>query len=211
LGEVPLRLWLEVRFEARPGGGAVVAVFGWCVAVQPLKSVELTVGGRKVRLPIWIPRMDVEKAVNADGIYPNLHALCCGIAGEVALTDAPRVPLAADVAAVGVEGGRLSLATVTAAPDGTAQQVLISLRAGDRCTNAHPGNGACHLSSDFRANGARTNSRILRYGMPPNQSGRKSCARTKWGDNAREWSAAPGSARTRTRCLTGNWRHRPIR
>ena len=125
-------MWLALRIKAQPDGGAVVIVDGWCVAVQKLKSIELTIGRRKVRLPIWLPRMDVQNAVNADGIYPNLHVLCSGIEGEVTLTAIPRGPLAVEVAAVGVEGGRLNLETVTLAPDGTAQQIHISLREGDR-------------------------------------------------------------------------------
>ena len=131
IGDVPLRMWLELRIETR-GAGAAIVVSGWCVAAEQLRAIELSVGPSQVRLPIWIARLDVLAAVNADAIYPNLHALCSGIQDEVPLAAAPRASLTVDVAAVGVGDGRLKLQTVTLEPDGRAQQIHISIRAGDR-------------------------------------------------------------------------------
>jgi len=131
LGHVPLRMWLELWIDQRSTGAAIVAS-GWCVAAERLRAIELGFGNSKVRLPIWIARLDVLASVNAEANYPNLHALCSGIHGEVALAMAPNVPSAVSVAAVGVGDGKVDLATVTLAPDGTHQQVHISIRAGDR-------------------------------------------------------------------------------
>jgi SAM-dependent methyltransferase len=129
--DVALRLWLQLRIEQR-ADGSVLTVTGWCVAAEPLKSIEVTAGTRTVRLPIWMPRPDVLNAVNGDGIYPSLHALCSGIEGQVVLAGAPAGSVSVDLAALGVEGGRLMLETATVEPDGATRQVDLSIRAGDR-------------------------------------------------------------------------------
>lgn len=43
-------------------------------------------------------------------------------------------------------------------------------------------NGTFHLSPNFPANGADTNSRVLLRKVQANRSGKKSCFRTNWGE-----------------------------
>ena len=112
--------------------GAAIVVSGWCVAAERLKSIELSVGHSKVRSPIWIARLDVLATVNAEAIYPNLHALCSGVQGEVPLAAAPEAPLVVSVAAIGFEVGRLNLETLTLAPDGTPHKIHSWIMPGAR-------------------------------------------------------------------------------
>lgn len=68
-------------------------------------------------------------AVNAGEIYPNLQALCSGIHGAVPLLALPGTPQVVGIAAVGVEGGQLTLDTVTLTPDGSTRKIDLSIRA----------------------------------------------------------------------------------
>jgi hypothetical protein len=52
-----------------------------------MRAVDVELCGVRTRMPIWLPRPDVHRAINQAGEYPPLHALCCGIAGNIVVTD----------------------------------------------------------------------------------------------------------------------------
>ncbi|MBS0638236.1 MAG: methyltransferase [Proteobacteria bacterium] len=127
LGEVPLRMWLELKIE-QGDKGAILSAHGWCVAAEPVRAIELTFGRQIARLPVWLARLDVVRAVNAEGLYPNLQALCSGIDGAVMLVDRTALPVAIRVAAVAVAGGRLTVGSATLTTPGEAQTIHVSMR-----------------------------------------------------------------------------------
>jgi hypothetical protein len=67
----------------RQGDGLALAVQGWCLAAQRVKSVRISAGGQRLKLPVWWPRLDVQTSINRDGLYPPLHAFCSGVEGTV--------------------------------------------------------------------------------------------------------------------------------
>ena len=75
---------------------------------------------------------------------------------------------------------------------------------------AHPGNGAFHLSRDFRANSARANSQMRPRSNSGNRTGRRACARTRWRSNGPRRARRPKREPSRSRWLTGNWLLPPI-
>ncbi len=123
-GSPPLHLWLHLTIK-RQGDAFALVTEGWCVAVERLKSVEITVAGKCTRLPIWWPRRDVHVAVNSDGRYPALHSLCSGISGTVpfagVIGDESRIAVRVDV--VTVDGDVLPGATATLVPDGDSATI----------------------------------------------------------------------------------------
>jgi hypothetical protein len=96
--------------------GPELAADGWCVAEAPVRAVEFTLFGRRVRMPVWLPRPDVQTAVNANGAYPPLHALCSGINGRIVLEGVPAGPVEVSVSLVAGDEARLPRGAVTLQP-----------------------------------------------------------------------------------------------
>jgi hypothetical protein len=120
--EAPPRLWLMLTLH--PGRkDPELAVDGWCVAEAPIRAVELTLLGRHIRLPVWRPRPDVQAAVNANGAYPPLHALCSGIDGRIVLEGVPAQPVQVAIHLVAEGEMRLPRGTVTLHPDGKGRLI----------------------------------------------------------------------------------------
>ncbi len=82
-----LKLFLEVE-RIHTDDGATIAVQGWCLSDIAAASLQISIGIARHRLPIWIPRPDIQQDLNRDGYYPALCALCCGIQGSIELPKA---------------------------------------------------------------------------------------------------------------------------
>jgi ubiquinone/menaquinone biosynthesis C-methylase UbiE len=120
----PLHLWLDVAVR-QDGDGLAVVAQGWCVAVERVKSVEITVGEHRRRLPIWRPRPDVQMRMNASGTFPPLHALCSGVEGSVRLPaqQAADSPIAVTIDIVTTDDRILSGGIVALLPNGASELV----------------------------------------------------------------------------------------
>jgi hypothetical protein len=102
-----------LRLE-RDGDALSLFVSGWCVSGAPVRSIQLSACGVVRRLPVWRPRPDVQAAINRDGIYPPLHALCSGVEGTVRL-GAPDGPVQVMVEIMPIDGPGLPVRTVALA------------------------------------------------------------------------------------------------
>lgn len=92
-----LRACLDLSV-ARNEAGTAIAVSGWCVAIVGVRWIRLTVAGQIYRVPVWLPRIDVQVAINAGGLYPSDIALCSGLDDTVLLPPGVAVtPLLIDV------------------------------------------------------------------------------------------------------------------
>ncbi|HYZ20540.1 MAG TPA: class I SAM-dependent methyltransferase [Rhodopila sp.] len=120
--EAPPRLWLMLTLH-QGSKDPELAVDGWCVAEAPVRAVELTLLGRHIRMPVWRPRPDVQAAVNANGAYPPLHALCSGINGRIVLEGIPAQPVQVAVHLVAGGETRLPRGIVTLQPGGEGQLI----------------------------------------------------------------------------------------
>jgi SAM-dependent methyltransferase len=114
-------LWLTLALRRREDGMDLV-VEGWCVAQAAVRALQIDICGVRRRLPIWRPRPDVNAAVNAEGTFPPLHALCCGIEGTVHLDAAGAVDSAVpvSVSVLPHEGRAFSERTLSLILDGAA-------------------------------------------------------------------------------------------
>lgn len=100
-----------------------VSVAGWCLSDVPVRSVQISTCGAVRRVPIWRPRPDVQRALNANNLYPPLHAMCSGIDGTVpipcASPDANTIEIAVHL--LPVDGAPLLLQTVSLSVGETIQ------------------------------------------------------------------------------------------
>ncbi len=87
-GGMPLRWVLSLLAEATPAG-LRVKLDGWCLANADIKSVRVTIDGVARETPVWLPRADVQLALNREGCYAAWNCLCCGVDCEL-LYDAAR-------------------------------------------------------------------------------------------------------------------------
>ncbi len=86
--KAPAELWLQVELKCTRQA-VELEVEGWCLADVPVGSVQIIVGQLRKRLPVWLPRADIEMLKNADGRYPALHTLCSGVRGVIRLPPLP--------------------------------------------------------------------------------------------------------------------------
>jgi ubiquinone/menaquinone biosynthesis C-methylase UbiE len=86
-GGMPIRCDLKLTARAVPGG-IMLKIIGWCLAGADLKSVRVTIDGVSRRTPVWLPRADIQLALNNKNLYPAWNALCCGIDAEMMLEGA---------------------------------------------------------------------------------------------------------------------------
>jgi ubiquinone/menaquinone biosynthesis C-methylase UbiE len=120
-----MRLWMMLSIERHENDIELIA-HGWCVAAMAVRSVQFSLCGISHRLPIYLPRPDVHGAINADGTFPALHALCSGIDGRIRLKDvaAGGDPIAVDVEILTVDGRVVPKGRCMVVPDGDG--VLVS-------------------------------------------------------------------------------------
>jgi SAM-dependent methyltransferase len=99
----------------RNDGDLEITATGWCLANVPVRSVQVSACGAVRRVPIWRPRPDVQRALNATNVYPPLHALCSGIDGSVQIRppDADADTIEVTVHVVPVDGAPLAVRTLS--------------------------------------------------------------------------------------------------
>jgi SAM-dependent methyltransferase len=110
--DAPMVLWLTLGLEPAETGFDLVAE-GWCVSGIAVRAVELTWNGARHRIPVWLPRPDVQQALNANGRFPALHALCSGISGRLSAGPAAGTGLEVAVVALCTDGTAIERGTVT--------------------------------------------------------------------------------------------------
>lgn len=117
---LPIRLSLTVALRSDAGGLAIDAN-GWCLAGEPIKSVQLGANGAGGRLPVWRPRIDLIDVADTDG-YPPLHAFCAGIEGTIRVAGAPSggQPVQVIFCVVALDGRLLTPLSFMLTPDGEA-------------------------------------------------------------------------------------------
>ncbi len=82
--KAPAELWLQIELKCS-GEAIEIEVEGWCLADVPVGSVQIIVGQVRKRLPVWLPRRDIEVLMNSNGVYPTLYTLCSGVQGVIRL------------------------------------------------------------------------------------------------------------------------------
>nr|WP_294502335.1 hypothetical protein [uncultured Rhodopila sp.] len=97
---------------------------GWCLAAEPVKSVQLGANGAGGRLPIWRPWIDLLDWPEARA-YPPLHVICAGIEGTI---DLPGVrsdgqPMRVIFCVVALDDRLLAPVSFMLTPDGEAGMV----------------------------------------------------------------------------------------
>jgi SAM-dependent methyltransferase len=115
----PTKIWLRLGLH-RGEQGLEISVTGWCLAGEPVRSVQVTTCGFVRRIPIWRPRPDVQTAMNRDRAYNPLYALCSGVEGTLALGN-PEIDddrIQAVVHVVAADGTLLPVRTVSLTVDG---------------------------------------------------------------------------------------------
>lgn len=70
---------LRCHLTIRTADSNTISVEGWCVAIGEIKWLRLTIDGIVYKVSVWFPRLDVQVAINADGVYPSHHAICSGV------------------------------------------------------------------------------------------------------------------------------------
>ena len=64
--------------------GTVLAVDGWYISNVDVVGIRVTLDGTAQDAPLWLPRPDVQQALNQRGQYAAWNALCCGLAEQLA-------------------------------------------------------------------------------------------------------------------------------
>ncbi len=80
-----------------------ITIDGWCFSHADLAWLVADMDGASWKFPIWLPRPDVQAAMNIDGDAPTVNVVCSGASGGIAVdrtTDAFHV----DVAVMTVDG-----------------------------------------------------------------------------------------------------------
>jgi SAM-dependent methyltransferase len=88
-----------------------ISIVGWSYAPYDVRWLVLEHGVRTSRLPIWLPRPDVQAIMNATGAVPPANAICSGVDARVECVNS-RWPLTLKLYAVGGDGGRNALGDV---------------------------------------------------------------------------------------------------
>jgi ubiquinone/menaquinone biosynthesis C-methylase UbiE/predicted RNA-binding Zn-ribbon protein involved in translation (DUF1610 family) len=118
----PVEIQLDTKLTSSADAVDIV-IEGWCLADRPVGSLQFSTGTIRRRLPVWLPRGDVELAMNPNGAYPALNALCSGVRGTIRLPALPdtQAGIALSVQVVFEGGDVLDTATLTVAGDGATQ------------------------------------------------------------------------------------------
>ena len=124
----PVRISLQLRLHRRERHCEITAS-GWCLAAEPVRSVQFSMAGIVRRVPIWRPRPDVQMLLNRDNTYASLNALCSGIEGTIRLDglDQMEDTIQVGVQIVAVDGTLLPVGTATLTADGEPAQISHTL------------------------------------------------------------------------------------
>jgi len=71
--------------------GTVLAVDGWYISNVDVIGIRVTLEGAAQDAPLWLPRPDVQQALNQRGQYAAWNALCCGVAEHLEFGDVSSV------------------------------------------------------------------------------------------------------------------------
>lgn len=82
LGGMPPR-WSGVLTARDTPEGIALKIFGWCVCNTDVARVRVAVDDVARESPVWASRPDVFAAINPDGSYHPVNALCSGIDDEL--------------------------------------------------------------------------------------------------------------------------------
>lgn len=85
-GGLPAR-WTLALTASRGEGGIAVQVSGWCLANTDILWLRVRLDGVVRQTPVWLPRPDVQQAINATGRYASWNALCCGVDDTLTFPD----------------------------------------------------------------------------------------------------------------------------
>ena len=77
-GGLPPRWSLELAGSSTPNGVAL-QLGGWCLLNTDVRWVRVTLGNIARDAAVWLPRPDVQEAINGESVYASWNALCCGI------------------------------------------------------------------------------------------------------------------------------------
>ncbi len=123
---VPPRCHLTV-VAAVVDGRLELHVSGWCLSNLDVKWVRVRAQGEERDAPVWLPRPDVQRAVNPHGSYAAWNALCSGV--DTRLSMGTAVPgddgYAFSVSLVFVGGAVIDIATPRIFPGGEAVSLSI--------------------------------------------------------------------------------------
>lgn len=79
--------WSAVLTARETPAGIAMKVFGWCVCNTDVVQVRITVDDVTRNTRVWTPRPDVFAAINGDGLYHAINALCSGMDDELLFDD----------------------------------------------------------------------------------------------------------------------------
>ena len=104
-GGLPPR-WTLALTASRVADAIAVKVSGWCLVNTDAIWLRIALDGVARQTPVWLPRPDVQEAINATGLYASWNALCCGVddtltfpegalttTAEIVLADGSAVPI----------------------------------------------------------------------------------------------------------------------
>ncbi|WP_428483613.1 methyltransferase [Rhodopila sp.] len=122
----PTQLCLTFALR-RHAEGLQLEVDGWCLTAEMVKSLRVTAGGQRNKLPIWRPRLDVQTMLNRDRRYPAVHALCSGVEGKLPVADvaAGNKPIQVMFDIVTVDDRLLRGRSIMLVPDGDSRTIQI--------------------------------------------------------------------------------------
>ena len=98
--------WTFALTAARVEDAIAVKISGWCLVNTDVLWLRVVLDGVARQTPVWLPRPDVQEAINATGLYASWNALCCGVddtltfpegslaaTAEIVLSDGSTVPI----------------------------------------------------------------------------------------------------------------------
>jgi SAM-dependent methyltransferase len=100
-----------------------IAIKGWSYAPYDLQYLVLEQGGRTTRLPIWLPRPDVQAIMNAARAAPPANAICSGIDARIGC-ERGRWPLKLKLSVIDCDGRRHVLGDVVLDGPGAKTDVV---------------------------------------------------------------------------------------
>ena len=85
-GGLPPRWSLELT-ASRTENGVAVLLHGWCLVNTDVTWVRVALNGAVRQTPVWLPRPDVQEAINDAGLYASWNALCSGVHETLSFPD----------------------------------------------------------------------------------------------------------------------------
>jgi 2-polyprenyl-3-methyl-5-hydroxy-6-metoxy-1,4-benzoquinol methylase len=125
-GGVAVRSHLTVVATAA-AGQLEVHVSGWCLSNLDIKWVRVRTQSETRNAPVWLPRPDVQRAMNPHGHYVPWNALCCGVDVRLSMGAAVRSGFgyACSVSLVFAGGAVIDIETPKVFPVGEAVSLWV--------------------------------------------------------------------------------------